>query len=211
MQDYLYIPLGGSRGGTFLTYRNLMLTMIIGGLWHGAAWTFVLWGCYQGLILVGHRLAKPLLAKVVPSSPIDAACWKAVRIIATFHMVCFGWLIFRAGSIEQLRGMLEAIAYRPAIPASSYILPIAITILPLLMVQFAQFVSKDLDIVARTPWYFRSVFYTLCFYASRLCAERPGERAVHLLPILRGSRQWSTDATRRARPGASARPGGSWG
>ncbi len=56
LQDYLYIPLGGSRGGTLMTYRNLMLTMIIGGLWHGAAWTFVIWGTYQGLILVGHRL-----------------------------------------------------------------------------------------------------------------------------------------------------------
>ena len=58
LQDYLYIPLGGSRGGLFNTYRNLMLTMIIGGLWHGASWTFVIWGAYQGLILVGHRLAK---------------------------------------------------------------------------------------------------------------------------------------------------------
>jgi D-alanyl-lipoteichoic acid acyltransferase DltB (MBOAT superfamily) len=191
LQDYLYIPLGGSRGGTFLTYRNLMLTMIIGGLWHGAAWTFVLWGCYQGLILVGHRLAKPLLAKVAPTSPVDAACWKAVRIIATFHMVCLGWLIFRStgsppevkvgaySGVEQLVGMLRAIVYRPAVPASAYILPIAITILPLLMVQFAQFASKDLDIVARTPWYVRSVFYTLCFYAIVLGAETGGGQFIY--------------------------------
>src|SRR3954447_14783227 len=56
LRDYLYIPLGGSRGGTLLLYRNLMLTMVIGGLWHGAAWTFVLWGVYQGVLLVGHRV-----------------------------------------------------------------------------------------------------------------------------------------------------------
>jgi alginate O-acetyltransferase complex protein AlgI len=179
LQDYLYIPLGGSRGGTFLTYRNLMLTMIIGGLWHGAAWTFILWGSYQGLILVGHRLARPLLAKVDPTTPVDVACWKAVRIIATFHMVCLGWLIFRAGSMEQLLGMLEAIAYRPAIPPSAYILPIAITILPLLLVQFAQFAWKDLDIVARTPWYVRSVFYTLCFYAFVLGGEFGGGQFIY--------------------------------
>jgi len=183
--------LGGSRGGSFLTYRNLLLTMIIGGLWHGAAWTFVLWGCYQGLILVGHRLARPLLARVVPANPVDAACWKAVRILATFHMVCFGWLIFRStGSppeikigaytgVEQLVGMLEAIVYRPAIPAASYILPVMIAILPLLLVQFAQFASKDLEIVARTPWYVRSVFYTLCFYAFVLGGEFGGGQFIY--------------------------------
>ncbi len=186
LQDYLYIPLGGSRNGTFNTYRNLMLTMIIGGLWHGAAWTFMIWGAYQGIILVGHRLAKPLLDKIKPTEPIDQACWKAVRIIATFHMVCLGWLIFRSiGSppgvttgaytgVEQLRGMLWAIVDRPAIPASAYLLPVMITILPLLIVQLFQYNTKDLDIVARTPWYVRSVFYTICFYAFVLAGNFGG-------------------------------------
>ena len=88
-----------------MLYRNLMLTMIIGGLWHGAAWTFVLWGLYQGVILVGHRLARAL-ARPDPArpTPIDRACWKVVRIVATFHMVCFGWLIFRAESVAQVVG-----------------------------------------------------------------------------------------------------------
>jgi D-alanyl-lipoteichoic acid acyltransferase DltB (MBOAT superfamily) len=179
LRDYLYIPLGGSRKGTFNTYRNLMLTMIIGGLWHGAAWTFILWGTYQGLILVAHRLSRPLLDRINPANPIDQACWKAVRIVATFHMVCLGWLIFRSGSVEQLRGMIDAIVYRPAIPASAYLLPVAITILPLLAVQFAQFVSKDLDLVSRTPWYVRSVFYTLCFYAFVLAGEFGGSQFIY--------------------------------
>jgi alginate O-acetyltransferase complex protein AlgI len=179
LQDYLYIPLGGSRGGTFNTYRNLMLTMIIGGLWHGAAWTFVIWGTYQGVILVGHRLAKPLLDKISPTEPIDQACWKAVRIIVTFHLVCVGWLIFRASSIEQLVGMLQAIAYRPAIPASAYLLPVVITIIPLLIVQLFQYNSKDLDIVARTPWYVRSVFYTICFYAFVLAGNFGGSQFLY--------------------------------
>lgn len=179
LQDYLYIPLGGSRGGTFNTYRNLMLTMIIGGLWHGAAWTFIIWGTYQGLILVGHRLAKPLLDKVQPQSPVDSACWRAVRIFCTFQMVCIGWLIFRAGSIEQLVGMLEAIYYRPAIPASSYLIPILVIITPLILVQFAQFMTDDLDIVARTPWYVRSVFYTFLFYAFVLGGEFGGGQFIY--------------------------------
>jgi alginate O-acetyltransferase complex protein AlgI len=179
LQDYLYIPLGGSRGGTFNTYRNLMLTMIIGGLWHGPAWTFVIWGTYQGVILVGHRLAKPLLDKISPTEPIDQACWKAVRIFATFHMVCVGWLIFRAKSIPQLLGMLEAIVYRPAIPASAFLLPVAITILPLLIVQLFQYRSKDLDIVAKTPWYVRSLFYTICFYAFVLAGNFGGSQFLY--------------------------------
>jgi alginate O-acetyltransferase complex protein AlgI len=156
-----------------------MLTMIIGGLWHGAAWTFIIWGTYQGVILVGHRLAKPLLDRISPTQPIDQACWKAVRIIATFHLVCLGWLIFRAASMEQLMGMLEAIVYRPAIPASAYILPIAITIIPLLLVQFGQYATNDLEIVSRTPWYVRSVFYTICFYAFVLGGEFGGSQFIY--------------------------------
>ena len=179
LRDYLYITLGGSRGSKAMLYRNLMLTMIIGGLWHGAAWTFVLWGTYQGLILVGHRMLQPLLDKVHPTDPIDRACWKLVRIVATFHMICFGWLLFRASSLAQVRGMIAAIVFRPAIPASAYILPIALAILPLLIVQIMQYASKDLDVISRTPWYFRSAFYTSCFYAFVLAGEFGGSQFIY--------------------------------
>lgn len=179
LQDYLYIPLGGSRGKLFNTYRNLMMTMIIGGLWHGARWTFVIWGTYQGFILVGHRLLKPLLARINPTLPIDQACWKAVRIVVTFHLVCVGWLIFRAESIDQLLGMLHAIRDRPAIPAAAYLLPVMVTTIPLLLVQFAQYVTNDLEIVSRTPWYVRSVFYTFCFYAFVLGGEFGGKQFIY--------------------------------
>ena len=107
LRDYLYIPLGGGRGGRLLTYRNLMLTMVLGGLWHGAAWTFVVWGIYHGLLLVAHRLASPWLERIQPADPVDRACWKALRIVVTFHLVCLGWLFFRAESMEQALGMLE--------------------------------------------------------------------------------------------------------
>ena len=165
LRDYLYIPLGGNRGGKLMVYRNLMLTMILGGLWHGAAWTYVVWGCYQGLLLVGHRLASPWLERIWPADPVDRACWKALRIFVTFHLVCVGWLIFRSGSLEQALGMLSAIVHRPAIPAASSLVPVMVLIFPLLVVQVAQYVAKDLNVIARTPWYVRSVFYTACFYA----------------------------------------------
>ena len=85
LRDYLYIPLGGSRGGRCWTYRNLMITMVLGGLWHGAAWTFVVWGAFHGTGLVaehalGGRLRTP--------------GW--LRWLVTFHLIVFGWILFRS-------------------------------------------------------------------------------------------------------------------
>src|SRR5579883_3488028 len=179
LRDYLYIPLGGNRGGTRKLCRNLMLTMIIGGLWHGAAWTFVLWGTYQGILLVAHRLCRPWLDRIRPTDRIDRACWKLVRMVATFHMVCFGWLLFRAHSLAQVQGMLQAIFARPAIPSLAYLLPLAALIVPLLLYQVVQYVSKDLDVIRRTPWYVRSAFYTACFYAFVLGGEFGGSQFIY--------------------------------
>jgi alginate O-acetyltransferase complex protein AlgI len=179
LRDYLYIPLGGSRGGKAMLYRNLMLTMIIGGLWHGAAWTFVLWGFYQGVLLVGHRLLEPWLERLRPADPLDRACWKIVRIVATFHLVCFGWLIFRASSVAQVVGMVRAMIDRPAIPAAAYLTPVVLLILPLLAVQFVQYMAKDQEVILRTPWYVRSLFYTFCFYAFILAGEFGGSQFIY--------------------------------
>jgi hypothetical protein len=162
-----------------MLYRNLILTMIIGGLWHGAAWTFVVWGAYQGALLVGHRLAWPWLDRVRPVEPIDRACWKILRIAVTFHLVCFGWLLFRAQSLEQVRGMLRAVLERPAIPAAAYLVPLGVLVLPLLAYQVVQYISKDLDVLARTPWYVRSAFYTACFYAFLLGGNFGGGQFIY--------------------------------
>ena len=86
LRDYLYIPLGGSRGGSLLTVRNLMITMLLGGLWHGAAWTFVFWGAYHGVLLCLQRALGERLA-AVPA---------ALRQAATFALVVVGWVLFRA-------------------------------------------------------------------------------------------------------------------
>src|SRR5689334_8327943 len=89
LRDFLYIPLGGNRKGRWKTYRNLMLTMVLGGLWHGAAWTFVLWGAFHGAGLsieraLGGRLPGPRWLK-----------W-----FCTFHLVVLGWVLFRAQSLS---------------------------------------------------------------------------------------------------------------
>ncbi len=105
LRDYLYIPLGGNRHGTAKTYRNLMLTMLIGGLWHGAAWHFVLWGGYHGLLLSGHRLLfgdgrKPERAR--KPNPF----LRIMNVVLMFHATCLGWLFFRAASLVQVKTIL---------------------------------------------------------------------------------------------------------
>lgn len=110
LRDYLYIPLGGGRGPLWLTCRNLAVTMLLGGLWHGAAWTFVVWGAYQGVLLIGYRWLEPVLARVpVPSGRPVRWLWQGVRMVIFFHLVCLGWLIFRAHSLEQAGALLRAV------------------------------------------------------------------------------------------------------
>ncbi len=93
LRDYLYIPLGGNRGGVARTYTNLALTMLLGGLWHGAAWNFIAWGAYQGFWLIAERVAgKRSLYGRVPAAP---------QVALTFIIVVFGWVLFRANSLAH--------------------------------------------------------------------------------------------------------------
>jgi D-alanyl-lipoteichoic acid acyltransferase DltB (MBOAT superfamily) len=101
LRDYLYIPLGGSRKGRLLTYRNLMATMLLGGLWHGAAWTFVIWGGIHGLGLAVERFVRDRRAARGLPPPADTALRRWAGRIVTFHVVCFAWIFFRASSFER--------------------------------------------------------------------------------------------------------------
>jgi len=94
LRDYLYIPLGGSRLGPLRTYANLAATMLLGGLWHGAAWTFVLWGAYQGFFLIVERL----IGKRAPYGWLP----RPFQIAATFVLVMFGWVLFRAPDLASV-------------------------------------------------------------------------------------------------------------
>ncbi|MDH5676639.1 MAG: MBOAT family protein [Myxococcales bacterium] len=103
LRDYLYISLGGSRGGPRTVYMNLMLTMVLGGLWHGAAWNFVLWGIFQGAVLCIHRAFAGPNTEGVPQG-YDARAWLgfALKAALYFQVTCYGWLLFRAGSFAQI-------------------------------------------------------------------------------------------------------------
>src|SRR5262249_39579391 len=111
LRDYLFIPLGGSRGGTWRTARNLMITMTLGGLWHGASWTFVFWGVLHGTFLVVHRTfrsfceRRPLLDRTLSSPPGTAA-----RMLLTFLCVAVGWVFFRATTFDTAWTLLQRVA-----------------------------------------------------------------------------------------------------
>ena len=101
LRDYLYIPLGGSHGSRRTVARNIMITMVLGGLWHGAAWTFVAWGAIHGSgQVVGHlRRARNAVAAGLDPVP-DGGLRVAVQRVVTFHIVCLGWIFFRADSFS---------------------------------------------------------------------------------------------------------------
>ncbi|MCA9009634.1 MAG: MBOAT family protein, partial [Planctomycetaceae bacterium] len=90
--DYVFVPLGGSRNGTWVTYRNIFITMLLSGLWHGAAWTFVAWGAFHAVLLSIYRTVGSERINRLPGF---------VQTILMFHLVCFGWILFRAASITD--------------------------------------------------------------------------------------------------------------
>lgn len=105
LRDYLYIPLGGSKGSSLATYRNLMITMVLGGLWHGASWNFVIWGLLHGLALAGTRMFQRARGRH-PGS----AFGRVVTTILTFHYVCFAWIFFNAKTFGIATAILGRIA-----------------------------------------------------------------------------------------------------
>ena len=105
LRDYLYIPLGGSRLGKLFTVRNLFVTMALGGLWHGAAWTFVAWGVYHGTLLTLERCACGWRkARDVSDQPLVL---RGLKIVGMFHLTCLGWLLFRAQDWATVQLMLS--------------------------------------------------------------------------------------------------------
>ncbi|MGZ5306635.1 MAG: MBOAT family O-acyltransferase [Actinomycetota bacterium] len=106
LRDYLYIPLGGSRKGQLRTYVNILVTMVLGGLWHGAAWTFVFWGALHGVgqVTGAYRRARRAQRGLPEPAETPALVWG--QRILTFHLVCLGWVFFRADSLSTAFSLL---------------------------------------------------------------------------------------------------------
>jgi D-alanyl-lipoteichoic acid acyltransferase DltB (MBOAT superfamily) len=104
LRDYLYKPLGGSRGSRWFTARNLMITMLLGGIWHGAAWKFVAWGGLHGAGLVVERWLQPW-----SGAWARTRLGRAIAVLIVFHIVCLGWILFRADSFDTVVIYLRAL------------------------------------------------------------------------------------------------------
>lgn len=104
LRDYLYIPLGGSRGSTAATYRNLFITFGLGGLWHGAAWNFFIWGMLHGFYLTVERMIRGPRFERVRNPLLDL-----LMVVFTFHLVCLSWIFFRAQTFADAQTILASI------------------------------------------------------------------------------------------------------
>lgn len=173
LRDYLYIPLGGNRGGKFNTQRNLMITMLLGGLWHGASWNFVLWGLFHGLILAIYRVAdkRPIDAPVETHK--DRIGYLA-RIAIMIVLTLIGWVLFRATGVKDPSGQVIATSFdqmahlltgwmtleglKPGLKMGYEVFFFAA---PLLFVQFLQFRSRDMMVMTRLPAVLLGVWYGL--------------------------------------------------
>jgi D-alanyl-lipoteichoic acid acyltransferase DltB (MBOAT superfamily) len=139
LRDYLYIPLGGSRDGRLMTYRNLMLTMLLGGLWHGAAWSFVFWGGLHGAWLVWERWRQDRWDDLGLDPLPDTPGRRTLRRLITFNMVVFAWIFFRADSMATAGDILRQLTDWGPAPAvtPAIVLAIAVGI-------FAQYIPRDI-------------------------------------------------------------------
>ncbi len=152
LRDYLYIPLGGNRGGKFKTYRNLSLTMLLGGLWHGASWNFVIWGAFHGGILILYHIYENLRHRadhhINPWHKYPA--WRVLlSMAAMFGFTLIGWIIFRSQSVHQILYMISHMGWQTSPDSMELGYKLIFFILPLIVVQILQYRSRDLLVLMR--------------------------------------------------------------
>ena len=177
LRDYLYKPLGGSRGGPWRTNRNLFITMVLGGLWHGAAWSFVLWGAYQGLWLVAHRGYEALRGAGRRVSRVaSVGAW-----FVTLHLVCYGWLLFRARSFERIRAMTWALVadWRISAEVEPEVRTLVGLALPLVLLHAYEWWKDDLLAVPKLPLVPRYAVYGALFYLILLFGSFGGAQFIY--------------------------------
>jgi D-alanyl-lipoteichoic acid acyltransferase DltB (MBOAT superfamily) len=161
LHDYLYIPLGGNQHGKLVTYRNLMITMLLGGLWHGASWTFVIWGGIHGLLLSIHRA----LGGYVPRGHLDPLKWRDVpKILFTFALVCLAWVFFRAVDLTTAIDYIEGLfSFRPGGVGLDDLLIVGVSALFILIIDVSQRLTRDQEVVLRWAPPLRGIAYAMLF------------------------------------------------
>ncbi len=172
LRDYLYIPLGGSRCSRPRILLNLMITMVLGGLWHGANWTFVLWGTIHGAMLVAHRCS--LWARGLTKPPKGASLiGRLVCILATFNVVCLAWVFFRATDIHSAFALLARIVTNASGVSLDFSLPIllvGILLLWELLSPTCQIAASRMEVLIRRPLVARLTIYVMMLFFTGILA-----------------------------------------
>jgi D-alanyl-lipoteichoic acid acyltransferase DltB (MBOAT superfamily) len=165
-RDYVYIPLGGNRGGTWLTVRNLWITMLLAGLWHGASWTFVLWGAYFGALLMLYRVTPALKWLAEPETTSRARIFGSRMVMFAFILI--GWVIFRSRDMGQLSRWFEALGHWHTMGATRVVGPyfwLVFHAAPLLLLQAFTWKYRDEVELGRWAWPARGFAYSVLFLA----------------------------------------------
>jgi alginate O-acetyltransferase complex protein AlgI len=167
-RDYLYIPLGGNRLGRSRTYVNLLITMLIAGLWHGAQWTFVAWGLFHGLLLTAHRFFTDGQVAERRSSKATL-CMKALLM---FSAAATAWIFFRAPTLRQAAQIFSRLRLTPDALTDPMAIKLALLILPIVTLELYQFAKSDQLALTKTNYWTRVGFYSGLLVALILFGNR---------------------------------------
>ena len=182
LRDYLYIPLGGNRIGNVRTYVNLLITMLLGGLWHGASWNFVVWGALHGGTLAMLKASASLRERVRERLNIPTPLVIAAQLLATFHFVCLTWIFFRAATLSEALQIISGIAFRWEAPFIEA-LPLAhaaFGIVVVLCVELFQADGERLPLRLRlAPATTRWLAYYALFFAIALLGAEGGRQFIY--------------------------------
>ncbi len=185
LRDYLYIPLCGNKKGSSQTkYRNmaLFITLLLCGLWHGAAWTFIIFGAYHGLLYLIYDWLRPLTKRIHFKTVFTQKIWFLVRILFFFNLLNLSAMIFRAESITQVYDMLTSIILNfqfSGMGLENMALRIAFFIGVLLIVQIFQYHKNDLMLIQKSNIWLRVIFYYVCFYLLIIYGAGGGQEYIY--------------------------------
>lgn len=180
LRDYLYIPLGGNRGGRLLTYRNLMLTMLLGGLWHGANWTFVAWGVLHGSYLIGERWLGPPWERITNALRVPSAARRVLQVLCVFTLTCVAWIFFRAQSIGAgwtiLSSLLAFKGFSIAAVQGKFIVAKGLALIAMLVVVDGLLERRKLT---RVPRMLRGLAFVACLWSVAFLGSFSGSQFIY--------------------------------
>jgi D-alanyl-lipoteichoic acid acyltransferase DltB (MBOAT superfamily) len=179
LRDYLYIPLGGNRDGRGMMYRNLMLTMILGGLWHGAAWTFVAWGVFHGAIQVLYRVLN--IDRIIASYnrfSLSTMFVHTTSWLSTVILIMIGWVFFRATSFQNAAEMLTRLVDFSGYELSVFA-PLAWCVAPLVAVEIYQRAQDSVEPVSFRPFMLKYTVVLSLLLAIVLFAAKGGQEFIY--------------------------------